>query len=103
MRRRPTTTAAPCWSPRACSPRPPRRRPLREATQTGLADDGRIAWTTRVAPQAPPGESPDLERVAETMPIRLYRVTAEVVFPAPTGGQRKFTLATTRIGARDPK
>ena len=24
MCRRPTTTAAPCWSPRACSPRPPR-------------------------------------------------------------------------------
>jgi general secretion pathway protein I len=74
--------------------------PLREATQTGVADDGRIAWTTRVAPQPPTGESPDLERAAETMPIRLYRVTAEVVFPAPTGGQRKFTLATTRIGAR---
>jgi general secretion pathway protein I len=78
-------------------------RPLREATQTGSADDGRIAWTTRVVPHTPPGVSPDLERAAETMPTRLYRITAEVVFPAPTGGRRTFALATTRIGARDPK
>jgi general secretion pathway protein I len=78
-------------------------QPLREGSQTGSADDGRIAWTTRVAPYSPPGVSPDLERVAETMPTRLYRIAAEVTFPAPSGGQRTYALATTRIGARDPK
>jgi general secretion pathway protein I len=78
-------------------------RPLREATQTGTADGGRIAWTTRVAPQSAPGVSPDLERASETMPTRLYRVTAEIEFAAPNGGQRKLALATTRIGARDAK
>ncbi len=77
--------------------------PLREATQSGSADDGRIAWTTRVAPYAPPDVPPDLERAAATMPTRLYRVTAEVTFPAPSGGQRTYALATTRIGAREPK
>ena len=78
-------------------------QPLREETQSGTADDGRIAWTTRVAPYSPPGVPADLERFAETAPTRLYRVAAEVTFAAPTGGQRTFSLATTRLGARDPK
>ena len=78
-------------------------KPLRETTESGSADDGRIAWTTHVAPYSAPGVSPDLERVAETMPTRLYRISAEVTFPAPSGGQRTYALATTRIGARDPK
>ena len=30
-------------------------RPLREATETGSADDGRIEWTTRVVPFTPSG------------------------------------------------
>ena len=78
-------------------------QPLRESTQSGTADDGRIEWTTRIAPYSPPDVSPDLERVAETMPTRLYRISAEVTFAAPTGGQRKYALATTRIGAREPR
>ena len=78
-------------------------QPLRETSQTGSADDGRIAWATRVAPYSPPGISPDLEQAAETMPIRLFRITSEVTFPAPSGGRRTYALATTRIGARDPK
>ena len=77
-------------------------KPLRETSQTGSADDGRIAWTTRVALYSPPGVSADLERAAETMPIRLFRVTSVVTFPAPSGGQRSFELATTRIGTREP-
>ena len=78
-------------------------KPLREASQSGSADEGRIAWATRVALYSPPGISSDLERAAETMPIRLYRITSEVTFPAPSGGQRTFALATTRIGVRDPR
>lgn len=78
-------------------------RPLREETQSGSADDGRIAWTTRVAAYSPPGVSPDLESAAETLPTRLYRITAEVTFPSPSGGRRTYALATTRLGARDAK
>ena len=78
-------------------------QPLREDTQSGSADDGRIAWTTRVAPYSPPGVSPDLERAAETMPTRLYRITAEVTVAAPSGTRRTYALATTRVGPRDAK
>jgi general secretion pathway protein I len=76
-------------------------RPLREATETGSTDEGRIEWTTRVVAWTPPGISPDLERTSEAMPTRLYRITVEVMFPSPAGGQRKYALATTRIGARE--
>lgn len=75
-------------------------QPLSEVTQSGTADDGRIAWTTKVAPYVPPDVSPDLQRAAETMPIQLYRITAEATFAAPSGGQRTFALATTRIAQR---
>ena len=37
------------------------------------------------------------------MPNRLYRITSEVTFPAPTGGRRVYALATTRIGTKDTK
>jgi general secretion pathway protein I len=77
--------------------------PLVETTNSGAADEGRIAWTTRVAPYSPPGVSPDVERVAETMPTRLYRITADVTFAAPSGGMRTFALATTRVGQRESR
>ena len=32
-------------------------QPLREATQSGAVDDGRIEWATRVEPSSPPGEA----------------------------------------------
>ena len=77
--------------------------PLVETTNSGSADEGRIAWTTRVAPYSPPGVSPDVERVAETMPTRLFRITADVTFAAPSGGMRTFALATTRVGQRESR
>jgi general secretion pathway protein I len=76
-------------------------QPLREATASGSADDGRIEWTTRVAAFTPPDVSPDLQRVADAMPTRLYRVSADVTFPSPSGGRRTYTLATTKIGPRE--
>ena len=76
-------------------------QPLREATDNGTADEGRIEWATRVVPYSPEGVSPDLERAAETMPTRLYKVSAEVTFPSPSGGKRTFALATTRLGSRE--
>jgi general secretion pathway protein I len=76
-------------------------QPLREATANGSADEGRIEWTTRVAPYTPPDVSADLQRVADAMPTRLFRVTADVTFPSPSGGKRTYTLATTKIGPRE--
>ena len=78
-------------------------QPLREATDAGSTDDGRIEWTTRVAPYAPPDLPPQLEGTTEAMPIRLYRVTVDVTFPSPNGSKRTYALATTRIGPRDAK
>ena len=78
-------------------------QPLAEVTSNGTADDGRIAWTTKVAAYTPPDVPPELERASETLPTRLYRITAEVTFPAPSGGNRTFALATTRLGPRDAK
>jgi len=76
-------------------------QPLVEATNNGTADDGKISWTTHVTPYDPPSLSADFQRVGEVLPTRLYRITAEVTFAAPSGGTRTFALATLRIGARD--
>jgi len=78
-------------------------KPLREASQTGSVDDGRVTWKTTVAPYSPPGISAELEGAAEAMPLRLFRITAEVSFAAPSGRERKFELATTRIGLREAR
>jgi general secretion pathway protein I len=75
--------------------------PLQESTNAGSADEGRISWTTHVAPYSPPGVAPDIELAADTLPTRLFRITAEVSFAAPSGSTRTFALATTRIGARE--
>jgi general secretion pathway protein I len=77
--------------------------PLVEATSAGTADDGRISWNATVAPYAAPGVPPELERTSDTMPTRLYRITAEVKFAAPSGGTRTFALATTRLGRKDAR
>ena len=77
--------------------------PLVEATNSGSAEGGRVSWTTHVTPYNPPDLTADVERIAETMPTRLYRITADVTFAAPSGGTRSFALATTRIGPRDAK
>jgi len=78
-------------------------QPLREGTETGSADDGRIEWTTRIAPYTPPEVVPELQQTTEAMPIRLFRVTVDVTFPSPSGGKRTYSLATTRIGPKDAK
>lgn len=78
-------------------------RPLREATRAGDADDGRIKWQTRIAPYEPPGVDPELARISETMATRLWRVEVDVTFPGLAGGERHFSLATVRMGEKDPK
>ena len=78
-------------------------QPLKEATDAGTADDGRVEWTTHVTPYSSPDVSRDVESTTDAMAIRLYRVTVDVTFPSPNGGKRTYALATTRIGLRDPK
>jgi general secretion pathway protein I len=78
-------------------------QPLREGSQTGTADSGRIAWTTRVTPYAAPEVNPDIEQASESMTTRLFRVVAEVTFPAVNGKPRTFALATVRVGVRESR
>lgn len=76
-------------------------QPLREGSWQGSAGDGRIDWTTQVAPYDPPDVNADLASASETMPTRLYRVMAEVTFVGPSGARRSYALATTRLGIRE--
>jgi general secretion pathway protein I len=77
-------------------------QPLREATDTGTENDGRIEWRTSVAPYVSPNPDPDVERASESMATRLYRVSVDVRFPGVAGQPRTFTLTTVKVGARNP-
>ena len=78
-------------------------QPLRETSQAGTTDGGRIAWTTQVTPYTAPQVSPDIEQASESMPTRLWRIVAEVTFPGANGKSRTFTLATIRVGVREAR
>ena len=76
--------------------------PLREGTKDGAADDGRVTWVAHVTPYKPPDVSPDLEAASDALPLRLWRIVVDVTFSGPNGVPRTFTLATTRLGAKEP-
>jgi general secretion pathway protein I len=76
-----------------------RGTPLTEGEDAGTADDGRIRWNSSVTRYDPPGVSADLAQASTMLPVRLYRVEIEVLFPSPSGGERRFTLSTVRLGA----
>lgn len=78
--------------------------PLREGTDNGAdQNDPRIRWATRVEPYTPPNTTDDLERAAEVLPTRLYRVSVDVSFPGDNGRDRVVSLATLKIAARNPQ
>jgi general secretion pathway protein I len=76
--------------------------PLRETSDAGTEADGRIRWRTQVSPYVPPDANQDLERASETMTTRLYRVSVDVTFAAGNGRDRTVSLATVKIGERNP-
>ena len=78
-------------------------RPLREGTERGDADDGRIKWETRVSAFEPPGVGDELARVSASMATRLYRLEVDVTFPGVAGTERKFSLATVRLAEKDAR
>lgn len=77
-------------------------QPLREGSDRGVEDDGRMQWEARVAPYIVPDADPALERAADALPTRLYRVTVDIKFPGQNGGERTLSLATVKLGARNP-
>ena len=77
-------------------------RPLREATERGAEFDGRVKWETAVAPYTAQDIDPDLEKASDSLATRIYRVTCEVRYVGSDGRERTLSLATTRVGARNP-
>lgn len=77
-------------------------RPLKEASERGTEFDGRVKWETTVTPYAAPDVDPDLEKASESLSTRLYRITAEVRYVGSDGKERALSLATIRVGARNP-
>jgi general secretion pathway protein I len=77
--------------------------PLREGSQSGTADDGRISWSTRIASYTPPQANPDMERMSESMTTRLWQIAAEVTFMGQNGKPRTLKLATVRLGAKETR
>jgi len=75
--------------------------PLREGAQSGIADDGRIEWTTRVTPYVAPQANAGAQSGSELLPVALWRVAAEVRFSGPDGKSRTLTLATLRLGSKE--
>jgi len=76
-------------------------QPLAEASDAGTEDEGRIRWTSRVAPWDPPEVDAELASQSESMATRLYRIQVDVRFPAVAGGERSISLATVRLGPKD--
>jgi general secretion pathway protein I len=77
-------------------------RPLREATENGAEFDGRVKWQTAVTPFVAADIDPDLEKASESLATRLFRVTCEVRYVGSDGRERTLSLATLRVGARNP-
>lgn len=77
-------------------------QPLREATETGTEDDGRIQWQTSVVAWTPADVNPDVEQASQTMPTRLFRISVDVHFPGVADKPRTLSLSTVAIGARNP-
>jgi hypothetical protein len=77
--------------------------PLRETTDGGTEEDGRIRWETRVTAYTPPDVPPDLQSASEAMPIRLFKIEVAVHLPAPAGRERTVSLETLRIAAKEAR
>lgn len=74
---------------------------LHEETQQGTSDDGRYAWVASIERYAPPGANPDLDRAAEAMPLRPWRLAVTVTWPGEGGAKRSVALSTVRLALKE--
>jgi general secretion pathway protein I len=77
-------------------------QPLRERTDQGTDASGKIQWASQVASYAVPDADQDLERATENLATKMYRVTVDVKFKSADGREHTLSLATIRIGQRNP-
>jgi general secretion pathway protein I len=77
-------------------------QPLREVADRGTDETGRVRWETRVAYYVIQNVDPDLERASENLGSRLYRISVDVKFDGANGHERTLSLATVKMGPRNP-
>jgi general secretion pathway protein I len=77
-------------------------RTLKESSEQGTDTDPRYQWRTTVVPYTPPDANPDIEHLSETMPDRLYKISVDVSFAGPAGGERVISLSTLKLAQRNP-
>jgi len=77
-------------------------QPLREASDRGTDASGSVRWESHVAPHDAADVDPDLEKASETLAMRMYRVSVDVRFTGADGRERTLSLATIRLGPRNP-
>jgi general secretion pathway protein I len=74
--------------------------PLRETVNQGNSQDGRYAWSAKVEPYVAPGTTDDQARLAQLLPMRLWRLSVTVSWPGEGGNQRSITLSTVRMAMK---
>jgi len=77
-------------------------QPLREAADRGTDDTGRVRWESRVTRYVFLDVDPELERASENLGSRLYRISVDVKFDGANGRERTLSLATVKMGPRNP-
>lgn len=68
---------------------------------SGVEDDGRIAWSTRVQPWESADTPGALGAATQVIATQLYRVSVEVRYPGAGGRERTLELSTLKVARRD--
>ena len=76
--------------------------PLHETSDQGTSDDGRYSWTTKVEPYLSPGSTDDQARLAQLLPMRLWKLSVVVSWPGTMGNSRSFAISTVRLAMKQP-
>lgn len=77
-------------------------QPLKVLDERGVDDSGKVRWTAKVTLYTVPDVDQELDRASELLSMRLYRVTVDVAFDGADGHERTLSLATMRLGPRNP-
>ncbi len=77
-------------------------QPLRVQDERGVDESGKVRWTAKVVMYTVPDVDQELDRASEQLAMRLYRISVDVTFDAADGRERSLSLATLRLGPRNP-
>ena len=77
-------------------------QPLRTLDEAGVDESGKVRWTSKVEPYTVPDIDQELERASDALSMRLYRVKVDVTFDGADGRSRALSLATMRLGPKNP-